>query len=37
MSPEATVLLQTELDPNEQLLWTGQPRRGIVFRVLMYL
>ncbi len=32
MSPEATVLLQTELDPNEQLLWTGQPRHDIVFR-----
>ncbi len=31
MSPEATVLLQTELDPNEQLLWTGQPRHDIVF------
>jgi hypothetical protein len=32
MLDEATLRIQSELGTNEKLFWSGQPRRGIVFR-----
>ncbi len=32
MDYEATTIIQRELDPDEELLWAGRPKQGIVFR-----
>lgn len=32
MDFNASIELQEHLDPNEKLIWTGQPKKGILFR-----